>query len=53
MYAPLQNNANAFALYLNTQIKAGAQGVMIFDSWGGVLVESVHSYSRSQRTRYQ
>ncbi len=30
-------NADAVALYLNTQIEAGAQAVMVFDSWGGVL----------------
>jgi uroporphyrinogen decarboxylase len=30
-------NADAVALYLNTQIDAGAQAVMVFDSWGGVL----------------
>jgi uroporphyrinogen decarboxylase len=27
------------ALYLNTQIQAGAQAVMVFDSWGGVLAD--------------
>ena len=32
-------NADAVALYLNTQIEAGAQAVMIFDSWGGVLAD--------------
>ncbi|MDQ6627833.1 MAG: uroporphyrinogen decarboxylase [Pseudomonadota bacterium] len=32
-------NAAAVALYLNAQIDAGAQAVMIFDSWGGVLAE--------------
>ncbi len=29
--------ADAVAVYLNAQIAAGAQAVMIFDSWGGVL----------------
>ncbi|XKM13630.1 uroporphyrinogen decarboxylase [Orbaceae bacterium ac157xtp] len=29
--------AQAVALYLNAQIAAGAQSIMIFDSWGGVL----------------
>jgi len=29
--------SDATSLYLNAQIKAGAQVVMIFDSWGGVL----------------
>ncbi len=32
-------NAQAVALYLNAQITAGAQAVMIFDSWGGVLAD--------------
>jgi len=30
-------NATAVADYLNAQIDAGAQAVMIFDTWGGVL----------------
>jgi uroporphyrinogen decarboxylase len=39
MHTMLQVNADAVALYLNTQIEAGAQAVMIFDSWGGVLAD--------------
>jgi uroporphyrinogen decarboxylase len=33
----LEKLSNAVALYLNAQIAAGAQAVMIFDTWGGVL----------------
>ena len=32
-------NAEAVAQYLNAQIEAGAQAVMLFDSWGGVLAD--------------
>ena len=39
MHRMLVINADAVALYLNTQIEAGAQAVMIFDSWGGVLAD--------------
>ena len=35
--ALLQLLADATKLYLNAQIAAGAQAVMIFDTWGGVL----------------
>lgn len=37
----LEITANATAIYLNEQIKAGAQAVMIFDSWGGVLPDGL------------
>jgi uroporphyrinogen decarboxylase len=33
----LQINADAVTAYLNAQIAAGAQAVMVFDTWGGVL----------------
>jgi uroporphyrinogen decarboxylase len=39
MHRMLAVNADAVAAYLNTQIEAGAQAVMIFDSWGGVLAD--------------
>jgi uroporphyrinogen decarboxylase len=39
MHRMLQVNAEAVAAYLNAQIEAGAQAVMIFDSWGGVLAD--------------
>ena len=39
MHRILAINADAVANYLNAQIEAGAQAVMIFDSWGGVLAD--------------
>ena len=39
MHRMLAINAEAVAQYLNTQIAAGAQAVMVFDSWGGVLAD--------------
>jgi len=39
MHRVLAINADAVAAYLNAQIEAGAQAVMIFDSWGGVLAD--------------
>ena len=39
MHRVLEVNADAVALYLNHQIDAGAQAVMVFDSWGGVLAD--------------
>lgn len=41
MHRLLSINADAVAAYLNAQIEAGAQAVMIFDSWGGVLADGV------------
>jgi len=39
MHRILTVNADAVATYLNAQIEAGAQAVMIFDSWGGALAD--------------
>ena len=39
MHRILSINADAVAAYLNAQIEAGAQAVMVFDSWGGVLAD--------------
>ena len=39
MHRILAVNADAVARYLNAQIDAGAQAVMVFDSWGGVLAD--------------
>lgn len=38
----LDKLSRSIALYLNAQIQAGAQSIMIFDSWGGTL--SHHCY---------
>ncbi len=37
MHQLLDKNAQAVTHYLNAQIEAGAQAVMVFDTWGGVL----------------
>ena len=39
MHRILEVNTQAVTAYLNAQIDAGAQAVMIFDSWGGVLAD--------------
>ncbi|MBL0729358.1 uroporphyrinogen decarboxylase [Piscinibacter sp. HJYY11] len=39
LHKMLTVNADAVAAYLNAQIEAGAQAVMVFDSWGGVLAD--------------
>jgi uroporphyrinogen decarboxylase len=42
MHRVLDINAQAVAAYLNAQIDAGAQAVMIFDSWGGALADGAY-----------
>ena len=39
MHRILEVTTQAVTDYLNAQIEAGAQAVMLFDSWGGVLAE--------------
>jgi uroporphyrinogen decarboxylase len=39
MHRMLAVTADAVAAYLNEQVRAGAQAVMVFDSWGGVLAD--------------
>ena len=41
MHRILEINAQAVAAYLNAQIEAGVQAVMIFDTWGGALADGV------------
>ncbi len=38
----LDVNAQAVTAYLNAQIEAGAQAIMIFDTWGGALSHSAY-----------
>jgi len=38
----LDTNARAVIAYLNAQIAAGAQAVMVFDTWGGVLADEAY-----------
>lgn len=46
MHHILEVTTQSVIAYLNAQIEAGAQAVMIFDSWGGVLSHSAyHEFS--------
>jgi uroporphyrinogen decarboxylase len=47
----LEINAEAVAQYLNAQIDAGAQAVMVFDSWGGVLADGAFQRFSLEFTR--
>ena len=52
MHRMLAINADSVATYLNAQIEAGAQAVMIFDSWGGVLADAAfHEFSLAYTAR--
>ena len=37
LHAILDTNARAVAAYLDAQIEAGVQAIMLFDTWGGIL----------------
>jgi uroporphyrinogen decarboxylase len=48
----LSVNARAVSAYLNAQIEAGAQAVMIFDTWGGSLSGAAyHEFSLAYMQR--
>lgn len=48
----LSVNAVAVTAYLNAQIEAGAQAVMIFDTWGGILSHAAfHEFALSYTGR--
>jgi uroporphyrinogen decarboxylase len=51
MHRILAVNAQAVAAYLNAQIDAGAQAVMVFDSWGGVLADGAFQQFSLQYTQ--
>jgi len=42
MHRILDINARSVIAYLNAQIDAGAQAVMIFDTWGGALADGAY-----------
>ncbi len=42
MHHILRVNAKAVAAYLNAQVDAGAQALMIFDTWGGALADGAY-----------
>lgn len=52
MHALLELLATSVTDYLNAQIRAGAQAVMVFDTWGGVLSPGAyHEFSLSYMQR--
>ena len=42
MHEMLGKTADAVTAYLNAQVAAGAQALMVFDTWGGVLTPSAY-----------
>ncbi len=42
LHAILGKNAQSVTAYLNAQIDAGAQAVMVFDTWGGALSDAAY-----------
>lgn len=52
MHALLMKIADAVVDYLNAQITAGAQAVMIFDTWGGVLPHAEYETYSLEYMRY-
>lgn len=40
LHAILEKNTESVIAYLNAQIEAGAQAVMLFDTWGGTLAHA-------------
>jgi len=52
MHVLLDKLAEAVAAYLNAQIAAGAQAVMVFDTWGGMLTtEDYREFSLAYASR--
>ena len=52
LHSILEVNARAVADYLNAQIEAGAQAVMVFDTWGGILAhEDYETFSLAYSRR--
>ena len=42
LHAILEKNTRSVIAYLNAQIDAGAQAVMLFDTWGGTLAHAAY-----------
>jgi len=51
MHRILDINAQAVTTYLNAQVEAGAQALMVFDSWGGVLADGAFQRFSLEYTR--